>query len=185
MTIESLRRYLGPAPQNQADSRAVRPAGGLRGQQRLGALSSEVPLQPVVVAPLVPGQRALGHVARKGGEHRDRVGGEALQVRPVDLPGRLVPVHVVLRDPGVRIDRGENQKEPRPAQQRRAGQPRGAQREAGCQHTEYEQPQPALEDVDEQAKPGEPVGLLVHVHPVESRGDHHQRQHAQQTERPT
>ena len=44
-------------------------------------------------------------------------------------------------------------------------------------------PEPSLEDVDDEAQRGEAVGLLVDVHPVQGGGDHHQGEHAQQSQR--
>ena len=60
-----------------------------------------------------PSERAVDHVVRERGEHGHGVVGQPLEVVPVDLAGLLVAVEVVLRDPGVGVDRGQQRAGPR------------------------------------------------------------------------
>jgi len=65
-----------------------------------------------------------------------------------------------LRDPGVSVDRGQQEQESGAAEQRGAGQPDRPERQARRQHVGHQQSKPALEDVGQKAELREAVGLL-------------------------
>ena len=109
---------------------------------------------------------AAALVGRQVGEHRDGVVGEAAQVGPVDAAGVGVPVDVLAGDPRVGVDGREAEQRDNSADQGEARQPRGADAWPGSENRDDEQPEPTLEDVDQQAELGEAVGVLVEVHPV-------------------
>ena len=99
------------------------------------------------------------------------------------MPVALVAVDVVPGDPGVGVGDRQAEQQRGTREQRRARQPGAAEADAGDEHADHHQPEPALEEVDHQPQPGEPVGVLVEVHPVQRRGDHDQGEQAQRTER--